>query len=223
MVRGEELNPNSNSTLMRCRQLGMDLRFVSRSEYGLRNEKAYLEKISVDHPSFQVVPEGGAGYYGMIGCQELLQEIKVGFDHIFVAQGTTTTSCGLLLGLNEKQQLHVVPVLKGFDSIGEMRSLLIKSGIESSLVNAFLDLVQVHDEFHFGGYGKFTNDLLLFIQRIYRETGLKLDPIYTAKAFYAMLEELSSEKYDHSTVVFLHTGGLQGVAGIEEKSKVKLF
>lgn len=223
LVRGEELNPESNSTLKRCQQLGMDLKFISREEYYLRNDKAYHETLAADYPEYQLVAEGGAGYYGMIGCQEILKEIEEDFDHIYVAQGTTTTSCGLLLGLKENQQLHVIPALKGFDSLAEMKNLLSRSGFDIDLVEELLESVIVHDEFHFGGYGKYTEELLTFIQRIYLETELKLDPVYTGKAFYGMMKVLKSGEFDNKTVVFVHTGGLQGVEGIEQKSGVKLF
>ena len=85
IVRGEELNENSNSTLFRCQELGMELVFVSRAEYQLKNEKEYQDEILANNPSFQLVPEGGANYYGVIGCQEIMKEVPNEVDHIFVS------------------------------------------------------------------------------------------------------------------------------------------
>lgn len=223
LVRGEELHADSNTTLQRCAELGMELRFISREEYAMRNDSAYHETLAADFPSFQRVPEGGANYYGMIGCQEILKEVDEPVDHLFVAQGTTTTSCGIMLSLQAHQTLHVVPVLKGFVAKEEMLALFAKSGMEASLIEDLLNQVEVHDAYHFGGYGKYTTELLDFIRSIYTEQQLKLDPIYTGKAFYAMLQELESHRFDNSTVLFVHTGGLQGAKGIEEKSGTKLF
>ncbi len=223
LVRGEELNTESNSTLKRCAQLGMELVFISREEYAIRNDKAYHETLGADYPEYQLVPEGGANYYGMVGCQEILSEIDVPFDHVFVAQGTTTTSCGISFGLKEHQKVHVVPVLKGFDSLGEMNSTLSKTGIDKETIEELMSRVEVHDEFHFGGYAKHTPELIAFIRNFHNQHGLKLDPIYTGKAMFALLKALELPKYDNTTVLFIHTGGLQGIEGVEKQLGEKLF
>lgn len=223
LVRGDELNVTSNATLQKCHELGMQLVFISREEYRLKNEKAYHESLSLDFPNYHIVPEGGANYYGMIGCQEIMNEIKEPIDHVFVAQGTSTTSCGILLSLKSSQKIHVVPALKGYESINEMRTLIGKSGIEPEWMNDLLNQVEVLDQYHFGGYGKYTNELFEFIITFNQSTGLKLDPVYTGKAMFGMVSELTKDKYDNTNVLFVHTGGLQGVEGIEKKSGVTLF
>jgi 1-aminocyclopropane-1-carboxylate deaminase len=223
LVRGDELNENSNSTLQKCHALGMQLVFISREEYRLKNEKAYHESLSLDYPNYHIVPEGGANYYGMIGCQEIINEIKEPIDHVFVAQGTSTTSCGILLSLKPNQMLHVIPALKGYESLNEMRMLIGKSGIEPEWTNDLLSQVEVLDQYHFGGYGKYNHELLEFIHSFYKDSKLKLDPVYTGKAMFGMVRELKKSSYDHSTVLFVHTGGLQGIEGIEQRSGVTLF
>jgi 1-aminocyclopropane-1-carboxylate deaminase len=201
----------------------MELKFISREEYALRNDKAYHETLGADFPSLQLVPEGGANYYGMIGCQEILTEFEEDFDHIFLAQGTTTTSCGIVFGTNAHQQVHAVPVLKGFDSLEEMKSLFAKTGIDSETVNDLLERVVVHSDAHFGGYAKFDDELIDFIRSFYLLHSIKLDPIYTGKAVFELIRQLESPKFDNSNVLFIHTGGLQGIAGVEKKLGEKLF
>ena len=223
IVRGDELTSESNETLKACSLLNMELVFVSREDYRLRFEKAYIEGLSIKYPNYLVVPEGGANYHGMIGCQEILKEIEFKPDHIFVAQGTTTTSCGLAMGLNDKQKIHVVPVLKGFDSLDEMKNLYIQCGMDNEWIEQLLSNVTVHDEYHFGGYGKYTPELLEFIKEYYLSYSLKLDPIYTGKAMFALMSELQNKSFDNSVVLFVHTGGLQGVNSIELRSDFKLF
>lgn len=206
VVRGEELTHLSNPVLERCHELGMQLNFVTRSEYDLRAEKEYWEELTLKFPSSYIIPEGGANYFGMIGCQEIWKEISTEIDHLFVAQGTSTTSCGLLLGA-KKAQIHVVPTLKGYQSIDEMRRLLTYATIESDLIDELLDSVVIHDEYHFGGYAKSTVELENFIIQIKNEMNIPLDLVYTAKAFYAMMEEIKKGGYENQTVLFLHTGG----------------
>lgn len=222
-VRGEELNPESNATLKRCSELGMELVFISREEYAIRNDKAFHETIGADYPTYQIVPEGGANYYGIVGCQEILKEIDVEIDHIFVAQGTTTTSCGLLFGSNQKQKIHVIPVLRGFDSVAEMNDLFWKTGIDKETIEELMERVVVHSGAHFGGYGKFTPELIQFIRAFYVEHGIKLDPIYTGKAMFELMRQLESSDFDDSAVLFIHTGGLQGISGVEKELGERIF
>lgn len=207
IVRGEELSPTSNPLLLRCEELGMQLHFIKREEYTLRNMKEYHEELILQFPNSYIVPEGGASYYGMIGCQEILSEIPEKCDHIFVAQGTGTTSCGLLLGINQ-QKLHVVPSIKNFDSTGEMRTLYRKSGFDDVIIEELFENVVVHSNYHFGGYNRQTGELTDFIENCGKKMDLPLDKVYTSKAFYGLMKEIQNELYDNSTVLFIHTGGL---------------
>ena len=223
IVRGDELSPNSNKTLQQCSELGMKLVFVTREEYLARHEKAYHEDLSYTYPNHHIVPEGGANYYGIIGCQEIMSEVREKIDHVFIAQGTSATSCGVLSSLNENQTLHVVPALKGYRSLEEMRNLMVSSGMEAERVEAQLKRVEAHPEFHFGGYGRYTEGLLKYIQDFYRKHGIKLDPVYTGKVMFALTHELQNTRYSNTNVLFIHTGGIQGAAAIEQKSGFKLY
>ena len=223
IVRGEELNSNSNETLKRCAEHGMELKFVTRSEYALRNDSLYLKDIHLEFENSFVVPEGGANFYGMIGCQDIIKEIEQDFDHVFIAQGTTTTSCGVLMALSEKTKLHVVPVLKGFDSLSEMRNLLNYTLFDEELTEELLNRVTVHSNAHFGGYGKYDLELLDFIKQFYHENNIKLDPIYTGKVMFELIKNIKENKLSNSKVLFIHTGGLQGIEGVEKKQGYSLF
>lgn len=223
LVRGDELDENSNETLQKCHEYGMQLIFISRMDYALRYEKSYWEELSLEHPGFMIVPEGGAGYLGMIGCQEIVNELDQEYDAIFVAQGTTTTSCGILLGMPQDKQLYVVPVLKNFNSTAEMRILMVGTGIESELVDSMMENVTVLDQYHFGGYAKYDGELITFISDFYQQYDLKLDPVYTGKAMYALFDQIRKGEMENKSVVFVHTGGLQGVSGVEKKLGHQLF
>lgn len=210
VVRGEELHAESNPNLKRCAEWGMELVFVSRESYDERNEKRCQEGWKEAHPSYLLVPEGGANYYGIAGCQEIWKELPHDIDHLFVAQGTTTTSCGLLVGMKEDARLHVVPVLKGFDSMAEMHRNLFPFLVDEETIQEYLERVEVHPDAHFGGYGKWTSELLDFIVDCKTKYDLPLDKIYTGKAFHALMNWLEKQTFEQlQTIVFLHTGGLQ--------------
>ncbi len=210
LVRGEELTPESNSNLKRCAELGMELHFISRSEYGERCEKSQQESWKEHYPTLHFVPEGGSNYHGMVGCQEIHRELVHHYDRIFVAQGTTTTSCGLLTGMKEKTYLHAVPVLKGFESIQEMRQQLQYFYLDAALVEEELQKVVVENNAHFGGYGKWNAELKAFQQQIIQELHLPLDLVYTAKAFYALWKRVEQKSdWEGEKWLFVHTGGLK--------------
>lgn len=211
IVRGNELHPNSNETLKRCHAFGMDLVFVDRSAYRKKNEATYINELRVKYPNHLVIPEGGRNYYGVIGCQEIMTETENNYDHIYLAGGTGTTGAGVVLSGAEQSKVHVVSALKGDFLKAEIAELLYLVLNDSSTVDIYLQQLKVHNDAHFGGYAKVTDELIAFINQIDKEISLKLDPIYTAKAFYQMVNDyttgliLPTEK-----VLFIHTGGLQG-------------
>ncbi len=217
IVRGEELNSSSNDTLKNCETMGMQLVFISRDKYSLRNEKFFQEEVSYEYSNYHIIPEGGSNYYGLIGCQQILLETTNDFDYVFVAQGTTTTSAGILLSLPEKSMLNVVPVLKGFDSIGEMKNLYNHSGFEDSFSNEILNRVEVLSDYHFGGYGKYTNELLVFMEEFYSKTNVPLDPVYTGKTLFALFDWIEKMNVQDCSILFVHTGGIQGGKMIAKK------
>jgi 1-aminocyclopropane-1-carboxylate deaminase len=223
VVRGHELNSESNDTLKRCVEYGMVLHFVSRSDYDFRNERTFLEELAAQFPNYYMVPEGGANYLGMIGCQEIWKEINESFDIVCLAQGTATTSAGLLIGLPSKTDMWVVPVLKGYYSHDEMKVLMSKSGFESDMIIELLERVEVKSEYHFGGYGKYSAELLDFIEEFYQETSVPLDPVYTGKVMLGIVREVQRLNLKNQKILFLHTGGIQGAKAIFEKEKRTIF
>jgi 1-aminocyclopropane-1-carboxylate deaminase len=210
IVRGEELTLDSNEMLKKCSELGMHLVFVSRNEYSNRTENNFIQYYKAEFPEFYLVPEGGANYYGIIGCQEIMREAGFDFDRVFIAQGTTTTSCGILTSLKNGMRLSVIPVLKGYDSLGEMKKLLNYSGFEQDWVNDLLTLVDVHSESHFGGYGKYNSTLLELMESFYKETSIPLDPVYTGKLIHALYEYCLTTSEIEEKILIIHTGGISG-------------
>lgn len=208
IVRGEELNSDSNSLLKKCNDLGMKLIFLSREEYSLRNDWDFKSEYANKYNEFVLVPEGGAGYEGMIGCQEIVSELET-FDHLFLAMGTATTAAGLLLACPENSKIHGVSAIKNFKSAETIQNLYKNSGIEKEFAKELLENFVNHGEAHFGGYAKTTLELLEFISEMKEKFALPLDNIYTGKAFFAMWQELIGNlEYENSRVVYLHTGGV---------------
>jgi len=198
VVRGDELNKQSNKLLERCADLGMRLEFVSRSQF----KRIKSLNGMVDNPRVFCVPEGGANREGVLGCADIINETANDYDYIVVAQGTCTTSLGIYSAMSNKSKLVVVPVLKGFDAISEMQLLAQTTGVSFDK-----NRVEVLDQYHFGGYAKTTVDLDIFIKSFNSQCQFIVEPTYTGKALYALNEFLVKEE-GTKKVLFVHTGGL---------------
>jgi 1-aminocyclopropane-1-carboxylate deaminase len=152
-----------------------------------------------------------------------MKETPNDYNAVYVAQGTTTTSIGVLFSVSEKTKVHVVPVLKGFDSLGEMRAKLNYSGIDASVYEEMLGRVVVCDQYHFGGYGKYNDKLLKTMEEFFLQTRVPLDPVYTGKVINALLDRIEKGLHDGEKILFIHTGGIQGGEEIAKKEGRILF
>jgi 1-aminocyclopropane-1-carboxylate deaminase len=200
-VRGDELNEHSNELLQRCHELGMKLEFVDRGAFS--SQKHFSGILEIEGKPYLSIPEGGANELGVLGCKELIHKLPYEFDYYCLAQGTTTTSIGLALSLPENSKLIVVPVLKGFDSKKEMKSII---GINK--FNIINHKIIVLDDFHFGGYAKVTEELKGFISEFNCQNDFDIEPVYTGKAMYALVQYLITNNIRNKKVLFVHTGGL---------------
>jgi len=224
IIRGDEFK-ELNPTLQKAKDNGMDLEFISREHYAERNEEWFKQEVLERHEQAQFIPEGGANFLGMQGCTEILSEINIDFNYLCTSAGTGTTASGLSMGLKEEQKLLVFPALKG--------GAFLKEEIEKQLYWALLDeettkeqsdKIEFFCDYHFGGYAKVNEELIAFMRSFYSETKIKLDPIYTAKmvfGVYDLIEKNHFKKDDK--IILIHTGGLQGIAGIESKIKEKIY
>jgi 1-aminocyclopropane-1-carboxylate deaminase len=209
-VRGEHVE---NEMLVLCKLFGMELIFTERELY--RNKLSLFNAYFSNVNNTYFVDEGGASIEAVKGCAEIIDELIVdcpqGIDHLFCAAGTGTTAAGLLKGIHSrglKTILHVIPALKSGAFIAD----------EISKYTGHLTQLQIHTDYHFGGYAKTTPQLIEYIKRFTREEGMLIDPVYTSKMFYA-IDDLQQKQHfgQESNIVALHTGGLLGIMGMKEK------
>lgn len=212
IIRGEELSANSNQTLRQAAHDGMQFRFVNRKEYrDLRKDPNSLVK---EFPNHFVIPEGGCNEAGIKGVSEIIDEIHIPFDTIICPIGTGTTLTGLSSRLAPGKVMGI-SALKGDFIKNEIAELYQKFGLSTNVGSVITD-------FHFGGYGKYTIELVDFINTIHEEIQVLFDPIYTGKAFFGVWKMIQEGIFDGQTLIFLHTGGLQGIAGFNQKSPQKI-
>ena len=207
IIRGEELMDkiDSNPTLKFAQEHGMQFKFVSRDAYRLKNETSFIDALKQEYGAFYLIPEGGTNSLAIKGCEEILTDTDAQFDYICCAVGTAGTISGLINSALPHQKVLGFPALKGE---------FLQDEICTFVKNKNWQLVHAY---HFGGYGKVNNSLIAFMNEFYKQTQIPLDPIYTGKMVFGILD-LIEKKYfpDHSKILFIHTGGLQGIKGINQ-------
>lgn len=213
LVRGEAhqvLNP----TLARCAAAGMALHYLDRRTYRQRAEPVFLAELQQQHGPAYLLPEGGTNVLALRGVGELIAELRqhTDFDAVAVAAGTGGTLAGLALGLATAAypaRAVGVAALKGGDFLRADMEALTQAAAGRGLNN-----YELHLGYHFGGYAKLPAELRAFIQEFQARYGVLLDPIYTGKLLFGVLDLIAKGHFaPGSTVVAVHTGGLQAWAG----------
>ncbi|MEH2168085.1 MAG: pyridoxal-phosphate dependent enzyme [Nostoc sp.] len=224
VIRGEERLP-LNPTLSFAVEQGMQLVYLNREMYRQGNTPALKESLRQRLGEVFIIPEGGSNLNGVRGCIEIISDAMptagyaYAFNHICVACGTATTLAGITLSLHEGQRAIAFPVLKnGAFLAQEIESLLtnyLASGLPTSYSSpASWELVC---DYHFGGYAKVNDELLLFSQQFTQEHDVPLDYVYTAKMFYGVMDLLQQGFFcKGDSLLLVHTGGLQGNLGMEK-------
>ncbi|NQZ77357.1 MAG: pyridoxal-phosphate dependent enzyme [Ekhidna sp.] len=209
LIRGDELNNQSNETLARASELGMQFDFLERGIY--RKMRENPEAIVSQYPDHYFLPEGGTNDLAIQGCTEIIPEINAPFDVIVTPIGTGGTMAGLIKSSNKL--VLGVSSLKG-SFIHKMIAELLN---QFEIPNANYQII---DDYHFRGYGKTNPQLIDFMNWFKEYFDIPLDPIYTGKSFFTVWNMIKTDKFERNLgIVLLHTGGLQGISGFNRKNK----
>ena len=220
LVRGEELTagaaaPPPNPTLAQAAADGMVLHYLDRTAYRRRAAPDFIAEQLIRFGPAYVLPEGGTNPLALPGCAELVAEIQqqTDFDALAVAVGTGGTLAGLLTGLAGQHQALGVAALKNGGFLRAEVDALTQQAAGQTFSNYAL-----HTGYHFGGYAKYSAELLGFTRQFRARHGVLLDPIYTGKLLYGVLDLIGQGHFRRgSTVVAIHTGGLQAWAGWRQR------
>ena len=213
VIRGDELANDlqktlaNNSTLQQAHENGMQFHFVSRALYREKTSKSFLNSLKNKFGEFYVVPEGGTNELAIKGCTEILTNEDEIFDYICVAVGTGGTISGLIKSAKSHQKVLGFPELKGDFLKQEIENFVAETNNWSL----------VHD-YHLGGYAKYNEAFISFINQFKEETNTPLDPIYTGKMLYGIVDLIKKNYFsENSKILVIHTGGLQGIAGFNDR------
>ena len=212
IIRGEAYDP-LNPTLQFAADQGMELIYLNREKYRERNTLDFLKNIQTSFPDSYVLPEGGSNSLAVKGCMEIIDDIQEDFDIICSCCGTGGTLAGIIAALKGNRRVFGFPVLKGGEFLKkEIRDLVFSHD------QMEYDNWELVTEYHFGGYAKFSIPLVNFINQFKQDHGIQLDPVYTGKLFFGIYSMVSRGELPRGTTLLaVHTGGLQGIDGFNKR------
>lgn len=198
-----------NSTLRDCRSFGMEIVPVSHDLYAQRYETA-IWKGRTDLRKPYLIPEGGSNDLALKGCREIISELEFMPDYVFLPIGTAAT-------------------LAGISPMGSFKVFGVSPFKENKVHIPYIVRIsppfEILYDFSMKGYGRFDSSLVAYINDFWLRYQIPLDPIYNGKAMMALESMIKNKVFsDGSKILFIHTGGLQGIRGFNNihghKSKI---
>jgi 1-aminocyclopropane-1-carboxylate deaminase len=212
VIRGEELKDKiaENPTLKKAQDFGMVFYFVDREIFREKSSQKFIHQLVEKFGDFYLIPEGGTNELAVKGCEEILTSTDEKFDYICCSVGTGGTISGLINCSKNSQQVLGFSALKGDFLREDICKFVSKSNWE--LITAY----------HFEGYAKVSEELILFINDFYQKHKVPLDPIYTGKMLFGVMDLINKNYFcENSKILVIHTGGLQGITGMNNLLKQK--
>ena len=191
--------------------LGAELRMFPDGDWDslfAEMDKMALEKEELGKKVYRI-PVGGSSPLGAYAFYQAAAELNAGpFDWIVCASSSGSTQTGLTYAFAESptRVLGVAcdpepEIAKDFAALGRGFAELIDAPISLEAEDFLIDFHSVGE-----GYGIITKEGEHAIQLMARREGIFLDPIYSAKAFAALIR-LAEVKAIEGRVLFWHTGG----------------
>jgi len=210
VIRGVQKTTLS-STLRFCKDQNMQFHYLDHQQYRYQKySKKNLTLFREKFGDFYLLPEGGCNSLGVKGCEEILSEIDDHFDYVCCAVGTGCTASGIIRSLNKNQRfIGFCP----FTKFEEQNNMILEYC--SPLVYNNWQLIADN---HFGGFGKINSNLIKFVRQFYDDFNIKLDLVYMGKLFYSLFDLIKKDFFvKNTTIIIMHSGGLQGVDGFNFK------
>jgi len=203
-IRGTYVDIN-NPTLSKAREWGAKIIPTEKKNYKIWSRLEAYHQLRENHPNALFIPEGGNSLLGQNGMEylaaELLEDLPNNQLSITLPVGTGCTIRGLRSYL--PKHIHVA----GFNVLN---------------YNLFISKTSIYNDYHFGGYAKVNKKLIEFINSFKDKHNIQLDPIYTGKMMFGLFQEISKGTFSkNSTIVAIHTGGLQGIEAFNLKAEQK--
>lgn len=223
-LRGKEPS-QYDGNLALDRLFGAEIRFVTQEEYDNIQEIAEKEIASLKKKGLKAVfiPEGGSsplGIWGYIECareiSKQLKSFKNKPSHIVVAVGSGGTLAGLVVGkklFGLKSNLIGINVLK---TSGDFEKIVCDLANDCSKkyklgIKVTSRDFTILDGYSTEGYENISKEKLELLTFVSQDYGLLLDPAYTGKAFFGMVDHFIYQGNEFNKLMFIHTGGVFGI------------
>ena len=201
IIRGEETLP-LNETLSFTKMKGMQLHYVSREAYRNKSNPEFIDTLRDRFGDFYLIPEGGTNQFAVDGVTEFARTLGDDFDYVCTPVGTGGTLAGLISGLPADKTILGFSSLKGGEFLKQEVNLWLTAPSNNwSIVT----------DYHFGGYAKITSDLIAFQGKLVVDQHILFDLIYGSKMMFGIFNLIENNFFRAgSTILAIHTGGLQG-------------
>jgi D-cysteine desulfhydrase len=223
-LRGKE-SASYEGNLALDKLFGAEIRFVTLEEYDNIQEIAQkeIDKLKKKGLKAVFIPEGGSsplGIWGYIECakeiSKQLKSFKNKPSHIITAVGSGGTLAGLVVGkklFGLKSNLIGVNVLK---TSGDFEKIVCDLANECSKkyklgIKVTSKDFTILDGYSTEGYENISKEKLELLTFISQDYGLLLDPAYTGKAFFGMIDYFVYQGNEFNKLMFIHTGGVFGI------------
>ena len=235
LLRGEE-DAEVEGNLFLDKILGANIKFISEDQYkNNRNEimKDIKAKLDSQGHNAYIIPEGASNGVGSLGYLNAMKEILgqekemgVKFDAIVVTVGSGGTYSGLYYGNAIKKNpatIYGINISNSKEHFQEVIVNLLKemSTYTNEEIQVSKEDIDIIDGYPGRGYALSRQEEIDFVSHLAKLEGIVLDPVYTGKAMYGLVEEIKKGTFDkHDNILFIHTGGLFGWSN-EQRSLLK--
>lgn len=211
-----------SGNLLLDRLLGARLHFAGEDRIG-QGLPGLQGRLEAEGRRCHLIPYGGSSPAGAMGFVDAARELAVQWNtagegpfFLFFASSSGGTQAGLMAGLEASRlpvRLMPVRVDKAPISGQSLRERVValvnplaeELGIARRWTSNEVPLLVEYDQ---SGYGRTTHEEQQAMSLLATREGILLDPVYTARAFRAMLDHLERRLLpEGSTVLFWHTGG----------------
>lgn len=196
-IRGEKNEPFT-PILQQCQDWGMELCFLDRSEF---DQEKFPERMIKEDDL--LIPMGGYGIQGMEGAGTILDHCRQqDYTHICCATGTGTMMAGLLNKITADQTVI------GFSAV--KNDPVLEDHIRKLLPD-YRGPVLFETDKRFGGFARYNEELINFMNELFEASSIPTDIVYTAKLCYAVIHKIRAGEFAAgSRVLIIHSGGLTG-------------
>lgn len=230
VLRGQEDNELEGNYFL-DKILGANIKFVTDEEYR-DNRAEIMEGIknmlnNQGHKAY-IIPEGASNGIGSLGYysayNEILaqeKELGIKFDAIVVTVGSGGTYTGMYYGnkvANNDAAVYGINIAADKEYFQNIIESLLHETIKYTKLEISIDKndINIIDGYPGLGYALSRKEEIKFIQWFAGLEGIILDPVYTGKAMYGLVEEIKKGSFDkHNNILFIHTGGIFGWNSIQ--------